>query len=208
MAREVVVEPRNDAYTGLLAISLIAMVAACALLYLDYSQYEGRVPPALPQVNVPGAKGSAAPILQRLPAGKEEGKTAPAPEAPKDKGMTMLAPEEASKPVVPATGKPAPASAALPPPPPAPIPEALPMLPAPPAARSEAKVSAPVIPTQASDDAVIILPEAPAKPPRSVEVNPDSAPELAVPPLPMKPAATPSVGDEPPVPLKPPVPEK
>ena len=33
-------KPRNDAYTGLLAISFLAMVGGSVLLYLDYSDYE------------------------------------------------------------------------------------------------------------------------------------------------------------------------
>ncbi len=37
----------NDAYTGMLAISLIALIAGCALLFLDYSQYTDK-PPAGP----------------------------------------------------------------------------------------------------------------------------------------------------------------
>ena len=34
----------NDAYTGMLAISLIALLAGCALLYLDWSQYSENPP--------------------------------------------------------------------------------------------------------------------------------------------------------------------
>jgi hypothetical protein len=43
-------KPANDAYTGLLALSLIALLASCVVLYLDYAQYgatEG------PKVNIP-----------------------------------------------------------------------------------------------------------------------------------------------------------
>ena len=35
MAREVVVKPRNDAYTGLLAISFLALVGATVLMAMD-----------------------------------------------------------------------------------------------------------------------------------------------------------------------------
>jgi len=38
----------NDAYTGMLAISLIALIAGCALLFLDYNQYSDK-PPAVPK---------------------------------------------------------------------------------------------------------------------------------------------------------------
>ena len=34
----------NDAYTGMLAISLIALLAGAALLYLDWSQYPEKEP--------------------------------------------------------------------------------------------------------------------------------------------------------------------
>ena len=37
----------NDAYTGMLTISLIALLVGCALLYLDYSQYPDKTPPPL-----------------------------------------------------------------------------------------------------------------------------------------------------------------
>ena len=40
--------PRNDVYTGLLAISLVAMIVSCVLLYLDYSQYAGKAAPPVP----------------------------------------------------------------------------------------------------------------------------------------------------------------
>lgn len=43
-------EPKatNDAYTGMLAVSLIALIVGCVLLYLDYSQYGSEPPPAIP----------------------------------------------------------------------------------------------------------------------------------------------------------------
>ncbi len=39
---------KNDAYTRLLSISLIALICSCALLYFDYSQYGTQKPPAAP----------------------------------------------------------------------------------------------------------------------------------------------------------------
>ncbi|MFL5330354.1 MAG: hypothetical protein ACJ8C4_15745 [Gemmataceae bacterium] len=42
--------PSSDAYTGLLALSLLAMIASCVILYLDYAQYGTQKAPA---VNVP-----------------------------------------------------------------------------------------------------------------------------------------------------------
>lgn len=38
------VQPRSDAYTGMLVISLVAMVTGCVLLYLDWSQYPDKPP--------------------------------------------------------------------------------------------------------------------------------------------------------------------
>ena len=46
----------NDAWTGMLAISLFALLAGCAFLYLDYSQYPSKDPgpvPKAPQAQVP-----------------------------------------------------------------------------------------------------------------------------------------------------------
>ncbi|MCI0680916.1 MAG: hypothetical protein L0Y71_02330 [Gemmataceae bacterium] len=55
----------NDAYTGMLAISLIALLAGCALLYLDWSQYPDREPPKVvapkPNMELPKGDGQAAP---------------------------------------------------------------------------------------------------------------------------------------------------
>jgi hypothetical protein len=69
MAREVVIKPRNDAYTGLLAISFLALVAACVLMALDASALGD--PPAKLNVDVPGASaGKATGGLQRPDASK------------------------------------------------------------------------------------------------------------------------------------------
>jgi hypothetical protein len=37
-------KPRTDAYTGLLAVSLIGMIAGCIFLYRDYDTYNGKPP--------------------------------------------------------------------------------------------------------------------------------------------------------------------
>ena len=72
MAREVVVKPRNDAYTGLLAISFLALVAACVLMAMDATAL-GEAPAKL-NIDVPGVSaGKAASGLQRPDAGKIEG---------------------------------------------------------------------------------------------------------------------------------------
>lgn len=67
----------NDAYTGMLGISLLALIGGCILLYLDYSQYPDKppaAPPKAPPIIQPGAK-------EVQPQPKEEPKG-----APKDKG--------------------------------------------------------------------------------------------------------------------------
>jgi hypothetical protein len=38
-------KPKSDAYVALLAVALLAQIAACVFLYLDYSQYEGNKDP-------------------------------------------------------------------------------------------------------------------------------------------------------------------
>lgn len=51
-------KPKSDAYTGLLALSLIALLASCVVLYLDYAQYGST---EAPKVNIPkpGQPGGA-----------------------------------------------------------------------------------------------------------------------------------------------------
>jgi hypothetical protein len=56
MAKDSDTKASNDAWTGMLAISLLALLAGCAFLYLDYSQYPTKDPGPVPkaaQVQVP-----------------------------------------------------------------------------------------------------------------------------------------------------------
>ena len=46
----------NDAYTGLLAIALLAMIAACVFFYLDHSELSSQ-PLTAPNVTVPALSG-------------------------------------------------------------------------------------------------------------------------------------------------------
>jgi hypothetical protein len=67
-------KPRNDVYTGLLAVSLVGMLIGCGLLYLDYRQYEDVRPPKnlnLPPLPQGGAKTAEAPP-PKGDAGKKE----------------------------------------------------------------------------------------------------------------------------------------
>ncbi len=49
-------KPRNDAYTVLLTISLLAMIAACVILFYELKRYPSLRPPAgLDRTAVPAA---------------------------------------------------------------------------------------------------------------------------------------------------------
>lgn len=42
-------KPESDAYTGMLAISLIALIAGCVMLYLDFNEYGLALPVMISQ---------------------------------------------------------------------------------------------------------------------------------------------------------------
>ena len=69
VTQETTTRPTNDAYTGMLGISLFALIVGCVLLYLDYSQY-------------PDAKGPSIPKAPSV-AGTTEGQGDKAPPQPK-----------------------------------------------------------------------------------------------------------------------------
>ncbi|HEX4588981.1 MAG TPA: hypothetical protein VH120_03570 [Gemmataceae bacterium] len=148
--------PRSDVYTGLLALSLIAMIVSCLLLFLDYSQYGSTKAPTVtippPKVREGVQTGQLPPLLLPPPA--------PVGERPFTKGTeTVAGPpvkpaggEEASAPSGPAP-KPEPPTAVVEPPPaptlpagttPAAEPVAVPPTPEPPA---KPAARAPVAPT-------------------------------------------------------------
>jgi hypothetical protein len=85
MARTMEPKARNDAYTGLLAISLLALIGGCVLMYLDHDEL-GKAPgKGELKVDVPGAtagKGGGLPP-KLTPAG---GPDAPMPD---DKGKGL-----------------------------------------------------------------------------------------------------------------------
>jgi|SRR5947209_8229701 len=67
MARTEVIKPQNDAYTGILAISFLALVGASVMMYLDADGL-GKAPPPL-KIDVPGVTpGKAGEGLQRQAA--------------------------------------------------------------------------------------------------------------------------------------------
>lgn len=51
----------NDAYTGMLGISLIALIVGCALLFIDYQQYPEASPKAPPKNAPPPIKAEPPP---------------------------------------------------------------------------------------------------------------------------------------------------
>lgn len=51
----------NDAYTGMLGISLLALIIGCVLLYLDYSQYPDSKAPTVPKAPAVVAPEAPAP---------------------------------------------------------------------------------------------------------------------------------------------------
>ena len=74
-----ITKPLNDAYTGMLAISLLALILGCTLLFLDYQSYQGQTVPTI-------STSPSAPIPKRAPdveAPKEKEKEK---EQPADKG--------------------------------------------------------------------------------------------------------------------------
>ena len=52
-------KPRNDAYTILLTISLLALVFGCLLLYWDYASYSSKKPPEPPRFSLSAAPAAA-----------------------------------------------------------------------------------------------------------------------------------------------------
>jgi hypothetical protein len=172
--------PRSDVYTGLLALSLVAMIVSCLLLFLDYSQYGSM---KAPNVSIPQPKGREGvatgqlpPPLIHLPP------PAPVGERPFTRGTATAANpvkpvgggEEAQAPVVvPAPAPEPPAPAGLPVPPPVEVPPT-PVAPAPTPAVPPAPAPEPVAP-----------PPAPApSPPAATNPPPAPAPTPVPPPLP------------------------
>lgn len=83
----VVVRKRSDAYTGILAISFLAMTGGCVLLYLEYQNYEKQTPPPGPKIDVPGAVLKTNPNSGTAPRIELKKDAGDAPKDPKDMGM-------------------------------------------------------------------------------------------------------------------------
>jgi hypothetical protein len=54
-------KPRVDAYVGLLAISLVAMITGTVFLQMDYMQYD-KAPPPAPKYQAPAAPAPQVPL--------------------------------------------------------------------------------------------------------------------------------------------------
>jgi hypothetical protein len=81
--------PRSDAYTGMLAVSLLALIVGCVLLYLDFSDYDtmGKPPPVptdSSRAAIPGAAPGGFPggVVPGAPAPAAPGAAVPAVPAP------------------------------------------------------------------------------------------------------------------------------
>jgi hypothetical protein len=87
MAKEEIFEetrPTNDAWTGMLAISLVALIVACLLLFLDFSQYPSKDPGAVPKAVIPAAQAPvAAPQAPVVPPQGQPGQVQPKVDVPK-----------------------------------------------------------------------------------------------------------------------------
>lgn len=87
-------KPRNDAYTGLLAISFLALVGATVLMAMDASEL-GTPPPPF-KVDGPGAKpGVGTNPVTRPDATKVDTTPNPEPKAPEPMPMPMPMPAPA-----------------------------------------------------------------------------------------------------------------
>lgn len=84
-------KPKNDAYSAMLFVTFVAIVAGCVLMFLDTEQYkEGTAPPASPALVLPklgtttvASSGPAAPAPAPAPAPTPEPPMpAPAPPPP------------------------------------------------------------------------------------------------------------------------------
>ena len=86
---ELTAKPRNDAYTGMLIVSLGAMILGSALLYVDYNRYPTSKPADIPKAPMSGKDQAnlqppAAPPKGVIPE-------PPPPPADKDKGAAPKA---------------------------------------------------------------------------------------------------------------------
>jgi hypothetical protein len=110
--------PRSDVYTGLLALSLIAMIVSTLLLYLDYTQYGATKAPTVtmppPKVRENVQTGQLPPLMLPPPGPIGERPFTKAPDATVSKPVKPVGGEEAQAPPAP-TPAPIPAPTLEPP---------------------------------------------------------------------------------------------
>jgi hypothetical protein len=126
--RESKPRPKSDAYTGLLIISLLAMITSCVLWYVDYDSY-GKAAPQMPKVPAPGSS-TGVPIPTAPPA--SETPATPPSETPAPMPMDTPMPMETPMPMPPKGDLPMPPKGDMPmppkgqnPPAPAPVPKGM-----------------------------------------------------------------------------------
>lgn len=188
--------PKSDVYTGLLVISLLAMIGSCLMLYLDMSQYPTTKPPALPPL--PTAAPKAAASIQLPPPPVLEDRPIAATSVASDiKPVAGTETPNVPAPVIPAVVEvPVPAPVL----PPA---SALPPVPAP-GTSETSPAPAPVAETPPAPMPVIVAPpvveqpktETPPAPPAPTPVPAPQPPVAEAPATP--PAPAPKQGGEPP----------
>jgi hypothetical protein len=143
--------PRSDVYTGLLALSLIAMIVSSLLLFLDYSQYSGS---PVPKVSIPTPR-----VREGVQTGQLPPLVLPPPAQISDRPFTKETETTSAQPVKPAGGEEAQAPTAPAPEHPAPV--AVDQTPAPaPPANAPAPAPEPVAPAPTQT-----APAAPPPPP-------------------------------------------
>jgi hypothetical protein len=72
-------KPTNDAYTGMLVVSFVALLVGCVLMYMDYSQYDSKPPTKLLREDrSPGPGAESEPRKQKTDT--DEGKDTAADE--------------------------------------------------------------------------------------------------------------------------------
>jgi hypothetical protein len=171
--------PRSDVYTGLLALSLIAMIVSSLLLYLDFSQYGAM---KAPTVSIPPPKGRESVNAGLLPPPL----TLPPPAPITERPFTRDTERASANPVKPVGGEEAQAPAAAAPPapvidpPPAPTPTQAPT-PAP-APATEQPAPTPAAPAPAAPTPEPIAPAPTPAPPAAPARNPG---QQAPPPPPL-----------------------
>jgi hypothetical protein len=189
-----VVKPRkrNDAYTGLLAISFCAFVGGSVLLYLDLEQYkEGdklKTAPDPLKIDVPGAQLKVVPGSGTPPPPKKEPEATPPdtmPEMPPPMMNMMRAdPKKDSVPVV------------------LPALEAADARPSSPSVESVIVQAQALQPARRSEEQVVSIPD-PVLPTTSLDVSANSnvsdMPTMQTEIRTIAPTSTPSLNDEPPI---------